>query len=117
MTGHICDSMKASAGRIQGNIKRTSNIGIDETTDIASKRIWTCIIQASNNITIIYNKSYGSPIHDIHLDKYRVVTSDYSIYERFDIDGKHQLYRVHKLRQLQYAAQKKDAPLSVKILH
>ena len=53
------------------------------------------------------------------MDRYRgVVTSDkYSVYKRSGPGGRHQLCWAHELRQLRYAAQKKNAPLSAWVLY
>ena len=119
-TGRLCDYMQATAGRIRGNVKRSGNVGIDETSgNMAGRRIWAWILQAGKNVAIIYNKSRGSLVLDRHMDRYGgVVTSDkFSVYRRFDPGGRHQLCWAHELRQLRHAAQGNDAPLSAKILH
>ena len=89
VTEHLCDSMKAPAGRILGNAKRSGNAKIDETSDSMAG------------------------------EKYRgVVTSDkYSVYRRSGPGGRHQLCWARELRQLLHAAQKDNAPPSAKILH
>ncbi|MDE0526166.1 MAG: hypothetical protein OXI27_06180 [Thaumarchaeota archaeon] len=67
VTVHLCDSMKAPAGRILGNAKRSGNAKIDETSDsMAGEKIWAWVFQAENSAAVTCNKGRGSLVFDRH---------------------------------------------------
>ena len=100
MMARVGDALEEESESIVRIVERGDRAGIDETgMPHDGEDGWVWVIQSGKNIAIRYSKSRGSLL-DTYMDKFDgVATTDgFTMYRRFDRDGKHQICLAHELR-------------------
>lgn len=105
----IGEALEPEKGRILENIWASMRSNVDETgANMDGETAWATVIRSGKLVWMEFSKSRGAMVMDKFMDKFEgVVTSDmWSVYDRFDKDGKHQVCWAHELRHAKHAAER-----------